>query len=532
MITIFPQPAKLKKSSGTFRWNTDRRVTFDPALASVKPFFFELLKTNITEEEKGDILFQLDEKLDEEAYNLSITKNCIRITCAGHVGALYGIQTLRQLGKFDLAVPASLPCVEISDAPRFGWRGLSLDESRHFFGKVEVKRLLDLMAMHKLNVFHWHLTDDQGWRIEIKKYPLLTELGAKRVGTQSKGWGSTYIDDIPVSGFYTQDEIKDIVQYAQQRGIMIVPEIDMPAHFAAALAGYNWLACREIPCEVFHFYSGIVPEKILGKKDWNRPACLGKETTYQFIYDVIDEVTALFPAPYFHIGGDECPKEEWKNCPHCAAMMKKQNLDSVEDLQGYFNNQIKRYLEQKNIRLIGWNEILAANNLDPSIIVQYWVYNRDKRAEAHVNNGGQMVMSKHQAFYFDMTYAQNPLKTTYKFQPALGDIKPENVKNILGVEGEVWSEFISDRAKLDLCIFPRMEALCEVAWSLKEKRSWRLFLKRLDRFMPILDALGIGYAKKGIFIPRWYRTKKILQLFDNGDPYYEVKQNQALKRKK
>lgn len=532
MITIFPQPAEMKETGGTFQWNATKTVWFGDAFCSLRPFFFDLLKTEMAEDKNGDVQFIEDASLKEEQYRISIGREQLIITAAGHNGAFYAIQTLRQLGKFDRCVPDSLPCVEINDYPRFAWRGLSLDEGRHFFGMDTVKAYLDRMAMHKLNVFHWHLTDDQGWRIEIKKYPLLTEIGSKRVGSQSKGWQSPFVDDIPVEGYYTQDQIREIVQYAAERGIMIVPEIDMPAHFAAALAGYNWLACRDIPWEVPNYYGRKVPLTKLGLKDWNRPACPGKETTYEFIYHIIDEVVPLFPSGFFHIGGDECPKDEWKKCPHCQAMIREQGLKNEEELQAYFTNQIKKYLEKKNVRLVGWNEILKGKNLDQETVVQYWTPQRDRRAENYVNQGGQMVMSKHHAFYFDLTYAQYPLKNTYTFEPDLGSIKPENIHNVLGVEGEMWTEFIADTKKLELNLYPRMQALCEVAWSPKEQRNWKGFLTRLFDFMPTLDALGIHYAEQEVFSPKWYKRPKIQSLFQNGDPCYELKLNQKAKAQK
>lgn len=530
MKTILPLPAKMQEKQGSFNFKKNTTVSFDPKIAEVKEFFNDYLKGDYSESDNADVKFILDESIAKEGYKLSVAEKSITVKASTRNGAFYAVQTIRQLGKFDTDKSPSVPAVEIDDYPRYNWRGLSLDESRHFFGMDEVKRYLDLMAMMKLNVFHWHLTDDVGWRIEIKKYPLLTEIGSKRVGTQSKGWGSSFVDDIPVEGFYTQEEIKEIVAYADKRGIMVFPEIDMPAHFAAAIAGYNWLACRDIPWEVPNYYGGRVPEA-QGMKDWNRPACVGKETTYQFIYDVIDEITELFPAPYFHIGGDECDKNEWKKCPHCQAMMKKHNLDNVDELHGYFNNEVKKYLDKKNIQLIGWNEILDAKNIDTSIIAQYWVPQRSKKTEEFVNNGGHIIMSKHQAFYFDMTYSYRTLKTTYTFEPQLGSIKKESLSRILGVEAEVWTEFIADREKLDVFTHPRMEALGELAWTPSEKRNWHSFVERMHSHMKTLDALGVDYAVDRVSMPKFWQKAKHLKLFQNGDTYSEVKLNRQVRGK-
>ena len=383
---------------------------------------------------------------------------------------------MRILADYDIG-GRTVPCCSIHDAPRWGWRGMSLDESRHFFGKEEVKRLLDMLFMMKLNVFHWHLTDDQGWRIEIKKYPRLTETGSKRTCTQVDGWHTSHMVNEPHEGFYTQEDIREIVAYANARGIMVVPEIDMPAHFAAAQAAYPWLACRELEREVPGYFGGRVPT-LHGVMDSNRSACLGKESTFQFIFDVIDEVCELFDAPYFHIGGDEAPKDEWKKCPHCQAKMKEMHLNDVEELQGWFNNRVLEYVKQKGKRLIGWNEILAAGNLDPSVIGQYWTPKRDKNVEA-----------------------------------------------------EVWTEWIDKRPKLDLNVYPRMQALAEVAWSAEERKKYADFKERLEAFKPTLDALGIGYAVTSVAEPGTFQRQKPRRLFYCGDTHYELKLNEERKAK-
>lgn len=542
MLNLIPKPQKAVEKTGAFVINKEVKVSFAPEFAEMKPFLLEAVqKAGITleEGEGAKICFVLDQKLPREGYALSVSNAKINAKASTPAGALYAIETLRQLGDMDLhknAAELRIPAVEIEDAPRFEWRGQMLDSGRHFWSVSEIKRLLDLMAAHKLNVFHWHLTDDQGWRIEIKRYPLLTEIGSKRKDTQLSGWKTKNVrkDGKPHEGFYTQEEIKDVVAYAQKRCIMVVPEVDMPAHFAAAEAAYNWLGCREIPCEVLWYFGGIVPRKLLGYKDnsWNRSACLGKDTTYEFIYHVLDEVCDLFPAPYFHIGGDEAPRDEWKNCPHCQAKMKEQGLKSVDELQGYFNNQINEYVKKKGKRLIGWNEILNAGTLDKSVIGQYWEPQRDRHAERYINEGGQMIMSRHKAFYFDMMYANYPLSNTYKFEPVHQGILPEAEKNVLGVEGELWTEFITDREKLDMNLFPRMEALSEVAWTAKGTRDFKDFMRRLEHFKRVLDAWGVNYAEDKIAMPNLFTRPKYMLAFNNQDPYLEVKRNRELKNSK
>lgn len=542
MIQLIPMPKKAVPLSGTFTLTQDTSCYFAPEFQAVSSFFSDLVAKAARfslrpGNEMADIRFMCDPAVPEEGYRLDCTQNGISVIASTPCGAFYAIQTLRQLLGLDTTQNAerlTISCVNIEDEPRFGWRGMMLDESRHFWGVDYVKRYLDFMAMHKLNVFHWHLTDDEGWRIEIKKYPLLTEIGSKRKDTQIYGWKSKRLEGKPYApGFYTQEQIKEIVAYAAERFIMVVPEIDMPAHFAAAIAGYPYLACREIPSEVHWFYGKTIPEKTLNWKDWNRPACAGKESTYQFIFDIIDEIAPLFPAPYFHIGGDEAPKDEWKTCPHCQKAIKEHGLKDVEELQGLFNNRIAAHLKEKGKRLVVWNEALQAGNLDKSVIGQYWTPQRDKFAAKYINEGGEMIMSRHQAFYFDMTYAQYPLRNTYKFEPVQGGIRSESVKNVLGVEAEMWTEFIPSVRRLELFLFPRMEALSEVAWTPKDKRDFKSFLERWGHFKPILDAYGVNYAENSVALAKNpIRRLNSLIKFQYGNPSYELDWNDQLQPQK
>lgn len=540
-MQIIPKPVKAVEKDGTFTINAQTKFYFAPELKGMQGFFESLItralaqKPVFGEKDSAQITFLFDESAMEDCYTICVTKDAIRVTAGTESGAHYAMQTLRQLTDADLvdnAAALTVPCCEINDAPRYAWRGMSLDVSRHFFPVDEVKRYLDLMARNKLNVFHWHLTDDQGWRIEIKKYPLLTEIGAKRKDSGIHGWRSADMEGKPHEGFYTQAEIRDIVAYAAKRNIMVVPEVDMPAHFAAAMAAYNWLGCREVPCEVHWFYGGYVPGKI-GWKDWNRSACAGKESTYEFICNVIDEVTELFPAPYFHIGGDEAPKDEWKKCPECQKRMKENGIANVEDLQGYFNNRIAEYLKTKGKRLIVWNEALKANNLDKSVIGQYWTPQKDRHAVNYVNNGGEMIMSKHQAFYFDMNYSQYPLRNTYQFEAEKEGVAPQAQNRILGLEGELWTEFIGDREKLDMNTHPRMEALAEVAWTPKGQRDFKDFMQRVHHEETVLDKLGVNYAVDEVALPKnLFQKGKTTRMFYKCDQHVEVRRNREFKANK
>lgn len=515
---LIPNPRAYQALDGAFTLQDGEKVKSELRIPLVR-----------TTTREARIIVTRNPALQKEAYTLNVTPEKVHITAATPIGAYYALQSLRILADYDIG-GRTVPCCSIHDAPRWGWRGMSLDESRHFFGKEEVKRLLDMLFMMKLNVFHWHLTDDQGWRIEIKKYPRLTEIGSKRTCTQVDGWHTSHMVNEPHEGFYTQEDIRETVAYANARGIMVVPEIDMPAHFAAAQAAYPWLACRELEREVPGYFGGRVPT-LHGIRDWNRSACLGKESTFQFIFDVIDEVCELFDAPYFHIGGDEAPKDEWKKCPHCQAKMKEMHLNDVEELQGWFNNRVLEYVKQKGKRLIGWNEILAAGNLDPSVIGQYWTPKRDKNVERHIARGGDVILSNHRSFYFDMTYGQYPLSYTYDFDPGRYHIPPRSYDHVLGVEAEVWTEWIDKRPKLDLNVYPRMQALAEVAWSAEERKKYADFKERLEAFKPTLDALGIGYAVTSVAEPGTFQRQKPRRLFYCGDTHYELKLNEERKAK-
>ena len=519
-MNLIPAPYEFKQGVGYYKLSDDPKIKSE----------FDLLLVKLTKSDKADILIKKAD-LPDEAYTLDVSKGGIEITAGSEIGAYYALQSLRQLSGAELG-ESSVPICSIYDKPRFSWRGLQLDESRHFFGKDVVKKLLDMMFMMKLNVFHWHLSDDQGWRIQIDKYPKLTEIGSKRKYTQIGGWQSKEILFEKHEGFYTKAEIAEIVSYAKERGIMVVPEIDFPAHSASAIAAYPWLACREIETEVPGYFGSIIPERVEHNRKWNRTICLGKEKVLQFVFDVIDEVCELFPAPYFHIGGDEAPTNEWKKCPCCQKTIKDNVLKNEKELQGWFNNLVLEHLRSKGKRLIGWNEILEAGNLDKSVIAQYWTPQRDRNAERHVNSGGNIIMSKHQSFYFDMPYAQYPLKNTYCHSLQSYGVMPENIKNVLGVEGENWTEWTADSEKLELNLYPRVQALSEVAWSRPEIINWQDFLSRLDKFTPYFELFNTNYASLDVAMQKSkIKRAKIQKLFYKGDPYYEVKLNNMLKQK-
>ena len=454
-------------------------------------------KIKVNTREFKSISFIVDSKLSKEAYKINISEHVIEVVFSDYNGVLYALQTLRVLAEVDVeGSKCELKCGCIVDQPKHSWRAIMLDVARSFHGMDTVKRLLDMMVLHKMNVFHMHLTDDSGWRIEIKKYPLLTEKGSYRPRTQINGWGSLDVDETPHSGFYTQEDIKEIVAYAAARGIVVVPEIDMPGHFTAAFAGYPELACREIPCEPIWFYGGKFAKK-MGIENSFRSACLGKPFTFEFIYNVLTEVFELFTSPYFHVGGDEAEKKEWSKCPHCAKYMEENGIANTYELQCYFINEISKFCKSHGKTLIGWNEVLEGGKLDNSTLVQYWTLQKDRGVVEHLNKGGKIILSKHKPMYMDMSYAQYNLKNMYNFNEHMEGIKTRHDSQIIGVEAPVWTEFISSREKLDMQLFPRMEALAEVCWG-TPRNSFKEFSARLENFKRILDVYDIWYAEPNI----------------------------------
>lgn len=527
-IQLIPKPKYGKLFGGQWSFAENSALYCAPEFHKVIRFFSDMLPFKLSRTEQpqdADICFIKDSALGDEAYRLHCDSSGLNVFAGTPSGAFYAIQSLRQLLGCGVQqkAPLTMDCMTIEDAPALSWRGLSLDVSRHFFEVDDVKWLLDMMAMHKLNRFHWHLTDDQGWRIEIKKYPLLTEIGSKRCDTNIHGWQSTDREGRPHSGFYTQDQIREIVEYAAERMITVVPEIDMPAHFAAAMASYNWLTCRDIPCEVPWYFGGTYPES-MGITDWNRIACAGKETTYQFIFDVLEEIIPLFPSKLFHIGGDEAPKAEWEKCPHCQKVIRDNHLKNEAELQAFFTNKIKNWLADRGVKLIGWNELLAADNIGRDTIAQYWTPGFDKNVLKHLQEGGKVILSCHSAFYFDMCYAQVPLQSTYNFSPADYHIPPSLFPNILGVEAELWTEWIGTRQKLEITAFPRLEALSENAWTPAGARSFDDFLDRLRYFEKILEAIGVRYASDKVALEKTPEEKKAqIQAWYAGDTDIDVR---------
>ena len=452
-----------------------------------------------------------DPSLGAEAYRIEIGRRAVKVTASAHNGFLYALQTLRQLlppelssGKSAPGARWTLPCGIIDDSPRFGWRGLLLDSCRHFIELDEIKKILDAMAFYKLNVLHWHLTEDQGWRIEIKRYPRLTQVGAYRDGTQI-GLDGEHDDGIRHGGFYTQEQIRELVAYAAQLGITVMPEIDLPGHMVAALASYPQLGCTGGPYEVLKFW-GISKEVL----------CVGKEETFRFLEGVLDEVLELFPSEYIHIGGDECPKDAWKKCPRCQARIAALGLKDDEKatkearLQNYVTARIQKYLAGKGRKLIGWDEILEGE-LSEVAAVMYWRGDREwvtRDTREAADKGTKLVMTPHMMCYFDYRQHEDrsreplidnrhviTLDTVYDYEPS-DVLSEEGAKNILGVQANMWTEYVATPEHLEYMIFPRLLAMSEVQWCPKGTRDRERFLGALrSRHLPQLEALGYNYRK-------------------------------------
>lgn len=431
----------------------------------------------------------------KEGYHLKVTPNGIIVEASAPNGLFYGIQTIIQLmpSTRQKAEEVVLPSVEIKDAPRFAWRGLHLDVCRHFMPKEFIMKYIDYMAMHKLNTFHWHLTDDQGWRIEIKKYSRLTDVGSTRRETLTgHSSNSQNYDGTPEGGYYTQEDIKEVVAYAAKRYVTVVPEIEMPGHALAALASYPEYGCTGGPYEVATRW-GVFDDAF----------CAGKDTTFTFLQDIIDEVVPLFPSEYFHIGGDECPKGAWKKCPLCQQRKREEGLRSEQELQSYFVQRIETYLNEKGKRLIGWDEILDGE-LAPNAALMSWRGTERGILAARLQHF--VVMTPGNYCYFDHYQADpkkeplasggyTPLEKVYNYEPVPEELTKSESRFILGAQGNVWTEYMKTPEQVEYMVYPRAAALAEVVWSPKESKDYASFKDRMQSQKNRYDAYEINYFK-------------------------------------
>lgn len=443
------------------------------------------------------------------AYTIEVNKYGIWLNGDNENGVFYAVQTLLQLLPTDESEPAKIPFMKITDYPRFEYRGLHLDVGRHFFSVDFVKRYIDYIAYHKMNYFHWHLTEDQGWRIEIKKYPRLTEIGGYRNGTIIGRYPGKGNDNIRYGGFYTQEETKDVVAYAAKRYITVVPEIEMPGHGSAAIAAYPYLSCfpnekTKIRADMISEASKAATGKLV-QETWgvfDDVFCAGNDSTFAFLQDVIDEVIPLFPGKYIHVGGDECPKSNWKRCPKCQKRIKEGGLKDEHELQSYFIQRMEKYINGKGKTLIGWDEILEGG-LAPNAVVMSWRGEQGGITAAKQKH--QVIMTPGNYVYFDHSQTKNedsvtigsytPVQETYGYEPQSKQLTPEQAKFIIGAQGNVWTEYMKNPKKVEYMIFPRVSALSEVLWSPKEKRNVKDFEKRLQSQFKRYDLWNANYSK-------------------------------------
>lgn len=498
-VNITPEPAMTKMLNGEFSLTNQTTIINDSRTEYSKKYFADYLlkyykiKMLISNEKskKGNIIeFQFDDTYENiSQYQLSITEN--KITIKGNAEGIFnGVQTLIQLLPVNQKI-IKIQALEINDAPRFSYRGMHLDVGRHFFTVDFVKKYIDFLALHKFNTLHWHLTEDQGWRIEIKKYPLLTQTGSCRDQTLIGPYGTGQYDGKKYCGYYTQEQIKDIVKYAEARYINIIPEIEMPGHSMAALSSYPFLGCTKGPYKVMETWG--VSEDVL---------CAGNDSSFTFLENVLDEVMQLFPSKLIHIGGDECPKDRWHDCSMCQKRMKENNLKNEHELQSYFISRIEKYLNSKGRNIIGWDEILEGG-LAPNATVMSW--RGEDGGIAAAKRKHNAIMTPGTPVYFDHSQSKNEdsltiggynsLKMVYDFEPVPNILSNEEAKYILGAQANMWTEYMDNEKKVEYMLFPRMSALAEVLWSPKSIRNWQHFETKIPGIFEKYDFWKINFSR-------------------------------------
>lgn len=505
---IIPAPVKLVAAKGSYQVSRQTPVNligFAPK-NNLIPFAKKIFAIATAQEPKlipsaksgRGLTLVLDGKvsLPDEGYRLTVNSTGIRIISKTETGAFYGLQTLLQLMPDTFTRGrGTIPFVTIEDYPRYTYRGLHLDVGRHLFPVSFIKEYIDLIAQYKLNTFHWHLTEDQGWRIEIKKYPKLTRVGGSRAQTLigHHRTGPQVYDGIPYGGYYTQNEIREVVAYAKSRYVTVVPEIEMPGHSVAALSAYPELAC------------GNEPRPFKTRENWGIAEdvyCAGKEGTFKMMEDILDEVLQLFPSPYIHIGGDECPKVRWKSCQFCQERIKKEKLKDEHELQSYFIQRIEKYLNGKGRKIIGWDEILEGG-LAPNATVMSWRGIKGGIAAAQQNHNVIMTPGSH--LYFDHQESKSkeeplnigsylPLEKVYAYNPSPAELTVAQQQYVLGVQANMWTEYMPTADRVRYMLFPRLFALSEIAWTPLQRKNWKQFSeKSVPRHLFKLDAKGIMF---------------------------------------
>ena len=503
---IIPAPDKQIFLDGFFKLNDNTTINYPNEFKHSVNFLSSYLNQGKTQylsiknknASKNFVQFLLDEKIsNNEAYKIEIKKNGITITSRDNKGAFYAIQTLRQLipASFeDKTYPnteISIKCQIIEDSPRFKYRGMHLDVGRHLFSVEFIKKYIDALAMLKFNTFHWHLTEDQGWRIEIKKYPKLNTIAAYRDSTLAGHYTDRprKYDKTRYGGYYTQEQIKDVVNYALEREVTIIPEIEMPGHSKAAIAAYPNLSCEEKSVNVATLWG--VFEDIY----------CSKEATFKFLEDVIDEVVDLFPGKYIHVGGDEAPKTRWEKCKNCQSVIKRENLKDEHELQNYFISRMEKYINSKGKKIIGWDEILEGG-LAPNATVMSWRGTSGGIKAANMKH--DVIMTPNATCYLDHYQSKDkneplaiggytPLEEIFNYEPIPEELDSESSKYIIGAQGNVWTEYMSTSEYVEYMVFPRIFALSEVVWT-KNKTDFNEFVEKVKNFFPRLEKLNINYS--------------------------------------
>jgi hexosaminidase len=551
-VNIIPVPVEMKFKPGNFTidWSTVILIgARDYGLRQAGMFLADALRlaggpdipvNGLNAENKagkGSIILNFSKKrgkLPKEGYILHVTPEQITITADSGAGVFYGVQTLLQLLPPEICKPErmtkgqqwTVPCIAVKDYPQYSYRGMHLDVSRHFFPREFIKKYIDLIAMYKMNTFQWHLTDDQGWRIEIKKYPKLTAVGAWRADREDKPWDQREPqqpgEKATYGGFYTQEDIREIVRYASDRFVTIIPEIEMPAHAVAALAAYPQFSCTGGPFTV------------MPGSYWPNTAifCAGNDSTFTFLEDVLSEVMDLFPSQYIHIGGDEADKTEWMKCPDCQSRMKAEGLATPGELQSYFVKRIEKYISSKGRKMIGWDEILEGG-LAPEATVMSWRGLEGGIAAAQ--QGHDAIMTPTSYCYFDY-YQADPkteplaiggfvtLKKVYSYEPTPAELTKDQAKHILGAQGNLWTEFIPTTQQAEYMAVPRMLALAEVDWSPSSKRNWNDFNRRLQVQFRRLGYMNVNYSKGSfrVNLSNSYDPKKKELMVTMSSEQYDV----------
>ena len=524
-VNIIPKPKEVVINDGLFLVNKETKILADNSdkeVKSVAEYLAGILRPStgfdlIIENGKDapnriKLIIDPEIKGNEGVYRLVANKKGVTISAPDATGLFYGVQSLRQLLPVEIEmkdvqdnIEWSVPFVVINDEPEFKYRGLHLDVGRHFFPVSFIKKYIDLLALHKMNVFHWHLTEDQGWRIEIKKYPKLTEIGSVRKETLVGHYGSDKYDGKPYGGFYTQDEVREIVAYAKDRFITVIPEIELPGHSLAALASYPELGCTGGPYEVATTW-GVFPDVY----------CAGNDQVFTFLEDVLTEVMDLFPSEYIHIGGDECPKTRWKHCPKCQARIKNEHLKNEHELQSYFIQRIEKFLNAHGRQIIGWDEILEGG-LAPKATVMSW--RGEKGGIEAAQQHHDVIMTPGFALYFDHYQADpatQPLaiggftntKMVYNYNPIPKKLKGDLEKYVLGAQGNVWTEYMQTPEYVEYMVYPRACALSEVDWTPQGSKNWDDFVKRMEVHKKRLKALNVNYYDGPMDAPKPKKKKK------------------------